>query len=89
MRKLIDTAIAAADFLLRTTGASGRTVRRAIKKTIFVDGLKRHYFVFAPPDSREPIPVVIVLHAGGGSARRMERHTGFNDLAAKESFLVI
>jgi polyhydroxybutyrate depolymerase len=89
MRHLTDLAIAFVGFLLRATGRSDRWARRAIKKVIFVDGLQRYYLVFTPNDTKWPMPVVIVLHAGGGSARRMERHTGFNELAAKEGFVVI
>ena len=33
--------------------------------------------------------VVLAFHGGGSNARQMERYTRFNDLAAKEGFLVV
>jgi polyhydroxybutyrate depolymerase len=88
MRRLMDTVIAAIDLLLRVTGRSNGAAR-ALKKVIFVDGLERYYLVFTPNHPKQPMPAVLVLHAGGGSARRMERRTRFNELAAKEGFVVI
>ena len=35
------------------------------------------------------MPMVLALHGGGSNARQMERYTRFNDLAAKEGFLVV
>ena len=61
----------------------------AIEKTINVDGLVRHYFVFAPADVKDRMPVVLVFHGGGGNARQMERYTGFDELADKRGFIVV
>jgi polyhydroxybutyrate depolymerase len=89
MRSLADTAIVVINFLSRAIARPDNPVRSAIRKTVVVDGLKRHYLVFVPAGPRESMPVALVFHAGGGSARRMERRTRFNELAAKEGFLVI
>jgi pimeloyl-ACP methyl ester carboxylesterase len=35
------------------------------------------------------LPVDLAFHGAGSSARQMERYTRFNDLAAKEGFLVV
>ena len=61
----------------------------AIEKTLQVDGMQRHYFVFAPAKGGEPMPVVLAFHGGGGNARQMERYTGFDELAEKKGFIVI
>ena len=61
----------------------------AVEHTVTVDGMSRNYLVFAPKGIEKPLPVVMALHGGGGNARQMERYTRFNDLAAKEGFLVV
>lgn len=61
------------------------------KKTISVDGTERSYIVFAPDplEKARRMPLVIVLHGGGGTAERMERGTGFSLLAEKEGFVAV
>jgi polyhydroxybutyrate depolymerase len=61
----------------------------AVEQTIHVDGRDRTYRVFAPGKTDKPMPVVMVFHGGGGSARQMERYSQFNPLAAKEGFLAV
>jgi len=39
--------------------------------------------------AKEPMPVVFVLHGGGGTARQIERTTKFDDLAEREGFVVV
>ena len=55
-----------------------------------VDGRKRDFRVFIPGNysSARRAPLVIVLHGGGGRGFRMERFTGFSDLAEREYFIV-
>lgn len=54
-------------------------------------GLDRSYLIHIPPqyDNRTSVPLVIVLHGGGGSAENIENVTGFNSLADKEDFIVV
>ena len=61
----------------------------AAEHTVTVDGISRKYLVFAPKGFDKPLPVVLAFHGGGSKARQMERYTRFNDLAAKEGFLVV
>ncbi len=51
---------------------------------------KREFRVFVPSSySGRPVPLVIVLHGGGGNNRQVERFTGFSKLAEKEGFIVV
>ncbi|MGB2609398.1 MAG: PHB depolymerase family esterase [Isosphaeraceae bacterium] len=61
----------------------------AVEHSVTVDGISRNYLVFAPKRFDKPLPMVLALHGGGSNARQMERYTRFNDLAAKEGFLVV
>ncbi len=61
----------------------------AVEHSVTVDGITRKYLVFAPKGFDKPLPVVLALHGGGSNARQMERYTRFNDLTAKEGFLVV
>jgi len=61
----------------------------AVEHSVTVDGMSRKYLVFAPKGFDKPLPVVQAFHGGGSNARQMERYTRFNDLAAKEGFLVV
>ena len=55
------------------------------------DGLKRGYIVHVPPgyDGVTRVPVVIMLHGGGGKARGAMAETGWSAKADKENFLVV
>lgn len=59
--------------------------------TLTVDGLERNYIVHVPTryDSQTPIPVVIMLHGGGGTASGAMRETGWAEKANKEGFLAV
>ena len=55
------------------------------------DGLKRRYIVHVPPgyDGKTPLPVVTMLHGGGGKARGAMTETGWSAKADKENFLAV
>ena len=58
---------------------------------ITVDGVKRTYHLFIPDKIKtgSKLPMVIVLHGGGGNGQSMMRFTKFDDLAADQTFLVL
>jgi polyhydroxybutyrate depolymerase len=53
-------------------------------------GRQRSYRLFVPPayDGRTPIPLVLDLHGSGGTSAGQARNSGFEDVAARESFAV-
>ncbi len=61
----------------------------SVENKVTVDGLERKYRVIAPKGAREPMPVVLVFHGGGGTALQMEWYSRFDEIAAREGFVVI
>lgn len=61
--------------------------------SIIFNGLERSYLVHIPPfyNKTKSMPLVIALHGGGGTGKRMAKLTqgGFNTLADKEGFIVV
>jgi polyhydroxybutyrate depolymerase len=59
--------------------------------TLKVDGLQRTYIVHVPPryDSGAPLPLVIMLHGGGGTARAAIWETGWIEKADEAGFLAV
>ncbi len=55
-----------------------------------VDGLTRTFILHVPPPARQgqPLPLLIVLHGGGGTGRKMQRFLGFDDYADERGFYV-
>jgi polyhydroxybutyrate depolymerase len=62
----------------------------AEQRTLQVNGETRRYLLHLPPAWRRdhPAPLLLVFHAGGGRARDIAPHTGFNRLADREGFVV-
>ena len=58
-------------------------------RRILVGGVERSYLLHRPNARPGPRPLVLVLHGGGGTGRRMEEHTGFSRLADAEGFYVL
>lgn len=59
---------------------------------LVIDGVDRHFLVRAPRSvltGPARVPLVVVLHGGGGNSENAERMTGFSDLAERERFIVV
>lgn len=62
------------------------------RSTLLHEGDTRSYVVRASPGllhARRKVPLVLVLHGGGGNAEVTERMTGFTVKAEKEGFIVV
>lgn len=61
------------------------------ERTLTHSGRERSYVVRAPRalSPSGPVPVVLVLHGGGGSAANAERMSGFTALVERERVLVV
>lgn len=58
---------------------------------LFYGGLERRYLLDVPSNTRHGagrLPLVLVLHGGGGTAESAARMTGFGRLARREGFIV-
>jgi polyhydroxybutyrate depolymerase len=62
------------------------------RQTLMHDGIERSYVVRVPRDLAQhkgQVPLVLVLHGGGGNAFNAESTTGFTEEAEKEGFIVV
>lgn len=71
----------------------GRRLRRTAtdEESVVVGSKTRTYVVRAPRGASrrgEPMPLVIVLHGGGGNAENAERMSGFSSLVERERLIV-
>jgi len=68
-------------------------VARRSSGSIIFAGLERTYRIYVPAsnDKANPVPLLIVLHGGGGTGEGMVKLTqgGFNKLSDKEGFIVV
>lgn len=62
-----------------------------VKKEITVDGENREYYVHVPAgyDGSSPVPLVLALHGGGGTATKMDKLTGFGKVSDAAGFVVV
>lgn len=62
------------------------------RQTLVHDGITRSYVVRLPPQAARPgvrLPLVLVLHGGGGNAANAEKMTGFTPKGRREGFIVV
>jgi polyhydroxybutyrate depolymerase len=62
------------------------------RQTLSYHGTERSYVIRVPGDmanGNERVPLVLVLHGGGGNAENVEKVTGFTDKAKREGFIVV
>jgi polyhydroxybutyrate depolymerase len=67
-----------------------RAARESVRE-ITVGQDVRRYLLHVPPSYRAgaKVPLVVVLHGGGGNGRGAEKMTGFSQKADREGFLVV
>jgi polyhydroxybutyrate depolymerase len=77
--------------LLSLAMAAPAAAQRSVNGSFVFEGRKREFTVRIPKTvaATTPLPLVLVLHGGGGDARSMIRLTRFNDLADREQFLAV
>lgn len=61
------------------------------KMSLLVDGLERSFIVYLPAayDGKTLLPVVMMLHGGGGSAKASKWETGWADKADTAGFIAV
>src|SRR5688572_9343275 len=83
------TALASLLVLVLTTARAEEQVAR---QSLTIGGITRSYVVRTPVNQATEtrrVPLVLVLHGGGGNAAYAERMTGFTGKARKEGFIVV
>jgi polyhydroxybutyrate depolymerase len=72
------------------TTAQARAPREG-RNTVDFEGQERVYQLHLPPsyDGQTPLPLVVVLHGGGGSGKQMAAQTDFAAKADAEGFVVV
>lgn len=81
---LILALVAVQTVPVRAAGAS-------VDQSIEVGGLRRTFVLHVPPalPPNAAVPLVFVLHGGGGAGRQIERATRFSDLADRSGFITV
>lgn len=85
------SAVLAFSALLAACGVRSATRAESDSLTISHDGRNRSYVLRLPANGRASggrVPLVLVLHGGGGNAANAENMTGFTELARNEGFIV-
>ncbi len=54
-----------------------------------VNGRQRQFEMYVPPTAPRPLPVVLLLHGGKGTAEQMRRYVDFDRLAAREGIIAL
>lgn len=75
-----------------TVAADLQNAAATQKRTLTHDGIERSYVIRVPTElSRDTrrVPLVLVLHGGGGNADNAEKMTGFTAKANQEGFIVV
>ncbi len=93
LRRIANVAALLAVVPLCSAGVNGGAARtRADTQSIRVDGRLRTFVVRAPrglASTGAPVPLVLVLHGGGGNAENAELMTGFTRLVDRERIMVV
>lgn len=81
--------------LVKTHGASAKDKKKSgrddVKHSLTHDGVEREYILYVPDRvlrSKKKVPLVIMLHGGGGNGENGIKMSGFSVKAEKEGFIV-
>jgi polyhydroxybutyrate depolymerase len=95
LRLTLQAAVILPLLLLLLLSACTRPERSTIRPgnhemSFTLDERTRNWILHAPPavNRGEPLPLLIVLHGGGGSGRKMQRGLGFDAYANERGFYV-
>ncbi|HUJ70694.1 MAG TPA: PHB depolymerase family esterase, partial [Verrucomicrobiae bacterium] len=92
MREITRLTLCLGAWLLLLVGSYGDELKPGNHElSLKTGGRDRVYSLHLPPayDGKHLLPLVIVLHGGGGNAEGAIRMTGFNQKADKEGFVVV
>jgi len=75
-------------------GPAQQNASQDIPRTLIVGGVERTFLLYVPPQAENataanPLPVVFAFHWAQGTAAGMSNVTGFDDIAAREGFIVV
>lgn len=89
LRRAARTAAACIAALATASAASAQA--RGEARTLRLGGLERSWLVHlpSPMPAGRALPLLLVLHGGGGRARGIAEHTRFDRLADREGFVVV
>jgi len=89
MAKLVFGIVVLSFLAMRSQGDELKAGDHVLSLT--AGGRERIYLLHLPPayDGKRPLPLVIVLHGGGGNAPSAVQMTGFSEKADKEGFVVV
>ncbi len=89
MVKLVFGVVVLSLFAMRSQGDELKAGDHVLSLT--AGGRERTYLLHLPPtyDGKKILPLVIVLHGGGGNAPGAVRMSGFSEKADKEGFVVV
>jgi polyhydroxybutyrate depolymerase len=72
-----------------TPGDGVALMPRTHEHTLESGGRTRKYLVHIPPGGSSPMPLVMVLHGGGGNANQVMRSTRFDEVADEHGFIAV
>lgn len=83
-------AIRATSLLAALLAATSAANASEMERTLVFQGHLRSYLLHLPDaTTTTPLPLVMVLHGGGGNARNAERMSGMSQIADRENFAVV
>lgn len=92
LRGLVVLVLAVVVVAVMAVGGCSAPEQRAAtndQHTLVVNGTERIYRVHVPRNAGARLPVVLVLHGGGGNGQQVEQQTGMSEAADKAGFIAV